>query len=200
MIGTDFDHDRIQIEDRIHRIQRPLLPGTEFGHNGVGDLGDQLSRDLYPVDLLQVGPGVTGRHPPRHQRDDQLVEPPKTALMFRDQLRFERGVAISGHLHAHRAGICLDRLGIRAVTVVTRTPPGWVALLIAQMVSHLHLQAPRQNPRRQLGQHPLRAQKLQTLRVDLSHQTIHQLIIDHRPHRILHHLTISSRHRRCPFR
>ena len=107
MIGTDFDHDRIQIEDRIHRIQRPLLPGTEFGHNGVGDLGDQLSRDLYPVDLLQVGPGVTGRHPPRHQRDDQLVEPPKTALMFRDQLRFERGVAISGHLHAHRAGICL---------------------------------------------------------------------------------------------
>ena len=128
-----------------------------------------------------MGPGVTGRHPPRHQRDDQLVEPPKTALMFRDQLRFERGVAISGHLHAHRAGICLDRLGIRAVTVVTRTPPGWVALLIAQMVSHLHLQAPRQNPRRQLGQHPLRAQKLQTLRVDLSHQTIHQLIIDHRP-------------------
>ena len=41
------------------------------------------------------------------RRDDQLVEPPKTALMFRDQLRFERGVAISGHLHAHRAGICL---------------------------------------------------------------------------------------------
>ena len=77
----------------------------------------------YPVDLLQVGPGVTGRHPPRHQRDDQLVEPPKTALMFRDQLRFERGVAISGHLHAHRAASVWTVLGYEPLRLLPEPHP-----------------------------------------------------------------------------
>ena len=31
VIGADFDNDRIQIQDRIHRVEGPLLPGPQFG-------------------------------------------------------------------------------------------------------------------------------------------------------------------------
>ena len=37
VIGADFDNDRIQIQDRIHRVEGPLLPGPQFGQDGVGD-------------------------------------------------------------------------------------------------------------------------------------------------------------------
>ncbi|TDI54261.1 MAG: hypothetical protein E2O95_01545 [Acidobacteria bacterium] len=67
------------------------------------------------------------------------------------------------------------------------------------MVGHLHLETPRQNPRRQLGQNPLRAQQLKALSINLGHKPVHQLIIDHRPYRLTHHLRIRSRHYQCPF-
>ena len=41
-IGADFDHDRVEIHDWIHRIEGTLLPFPQFGDDGVGHLRDQL--------------------------------------------------------------------------------------------------------------------------------------------------------------
>ena len=54
---------------------RPLLPGPQLGQDRVGDLGDQLRGDLHPVDLLEVGLGITHRHPSRHQRITSSLNP-----------------------------------------------------------------------------------------------------------------------------
>ena len=118
--------------------------------------------------------------------------------MFRYQQRFKRCVAVAGHLDRDGASVGIDRLFVRAVAVVPRPPPRRVAFLVAEMVSHLHLEAPRQDPRRQLGQDPVGTQQFKALRIHLSHQTIHKFVIDHRTYRLVHRLTISSRHRQCP--
>lgn len=113
--------------------------------------------------------------------------------MFRDQLRFETGVTVTGNHHRDSAGVGLHRLLIRAVPVVPRTPPHRIPLLIAEMLTHLHLETTRQDPRRQLGQHTIRTQQLETFGVDLIHKPINQRLVDHRSRRLAPHIiTISS--------
>jgi hypothetical protein len=38
---TDLDDDRVQIQDRIQRIERALLPFEDFVQDVVGDLGNR---------------------------------------------------------------------------------------------------------------------------------------------------------------
>ena len=40
---ADLEHDRIDQDHRIDRVQRPGLPQLQVGQDLVGDLGDQLA-------------------------------------------------------------------------------------------------------------------------------------------------------------
>ena len=44
---ADFDHQRVDVDDRIHRVQRPGLPGSYLVEHGVGDRGDRVVADLH---------------------------------------------------------------------------------------------------------------------------------------------------------
>src|ERR1700735_3467960 len=51
---ADFDPQRVKKDDRINRLKRPALPFAHLIQNGVGDLADQIGRDLRAVELGQV--------------------------------------------------------------------------------------------------------------------------------------------------
>jgi len=54
-LGTaDLDHDRVDQQHRIHRIQRPVLPRSHVSDDLVGDLRDRLTAHLGVIDLLKV--------------------------------------------------------------------------------------------------------------------------------------------------
>src|SRR5919112_6274319 len=47
--------DRVGVHDRIHRVDRPVLPGGDLLGDHVGDPADRRRADLRAVDLGQVG-------------------------------------------------------------------------------------------------------------------------------------------------
>src|SRR5215207_4376848 len=46
MVVTDLHHQRVQVQDRIDRLQRPGLPGFDLLGDRVGDVGDRLVAQL----------------------------------------------------------------------------------------------------------------------------------------------------------
>jgi hypothetical protein len=47
-----LDHQRIQIHDRIQRIERPALPGAHFLQHRIGDIGNECGTDIDAIDLF----------------------------------------------------------------------------------------------------------------------------------------------------
>ena len=86
-------HQRVEVDDRPHRVERPRLPLGHLVDHRVGDRRDQARRDLGAVDLGQVRLDVAHRHPARVHREDLVVEAVEAALMLLHQLRLERAVA-----------------------------------------------------------------------------------------------------------
>ena len=67
--AAHLDHQAVDQQHRVERVERPALPGDHLVDDLVGDLRDRLPRDLGPVDLEQVLLDVPGRQPLRVQRD-----------------------------------------------------------------------------------------------------------------------------------
>lgn len=78
------DEQRVEIDDRIHGLERPRLPGSELVHHAFGRARNQVGRDLRAVQLTQVMLDVTLGHAARVQRDDLFVEALEPALVFLD--------------------------------------------------------------------------------------------------------------------
>ena len=70
----DLDHQSVQIDHRIQRLQRPPLPGQDLLADLVGDLGDRLMRQFGADRGDQVVLDVAQRHPAGIQADDHLIE------------------------------------------------------------------------------------------------------------------------------
>ena len=86
---ADLEHQRVEEDDRVDVVQRPLLPLADVVHHRVGDAADQVAADLDPVDLGQVRLDVAGRQAARVEREDLVVEPLEAALPLPDDLRLE---------------------------------------------------------------------------------------------------------------
>jgi hypothetical protein len=44
---ADLDHERVDVDDRVHRIQRATLPGLHLFECRVGDRGDGVVADMH---------------------------------------------------------------------------------------------------------------------------------------------------------
>jgi hypothetical protein len=51
---ADLQHERVEEDDRVDVVERPLLPLPDVVHHRVGDAADQVAADLDTVDLGQV--------------------------------------------------------------------------------------------------------------------------------------------------
>src|SRR5665213_767848 len=115
---------------------------------------------------------VADRHPARIQRDDHVVDATQPPRTLRNQPRGERAVAVAGHVQVDVADLTGDRLRCRAVTGVREEPAVGIALLIADMVSQLGLQATLQGGLDQPRHEPTIARQLQLTGIDLGEQRI----------------------------
>jgi hypothetical protein len=91
---ADLHDQRVEVDDRVDRVQRPLLPSLGVLEDRVGDLRDQIRRHVGAVDLLQIPLDLADRQPTAVQGDHLLVEPDPPRLALAHDLRLERAVAI----------------------------------------------------------------------------------------------------------
>src|ERR1700709_119497 len=70
MTVANLDHQRVQIDDRIHRIQGPALPFQNLVQDGVGDFADRLPRDFGPDRGGQMMLDIADRHSAGIKADD----------------------------------------------------------------------------------------------------------------------------------
>src|SRR6266436_8937324 len=92
---------RIQIQNRIQCLQRPVLPSFHLLDDCVGHFRNQRRAHFHSVDLLQVPLDLPRAHPSRIHRYDFVVESRKSTLVLADDLRLERRVPVSRNLHHH---------------------------------------------------------------------------------------------------
>ena len=112
---TDLDHDGVEVDHRIQRLQRTLLPGEDLLSDGVDDLRDRLMGQLGADRRGEVMADVTDRHAAGVERHDDRVEPVETAGPLRHKHRRERPLTITGHGQLDVADLAGHRLGEAAV-------------------------------------------------------------------------------------
>jgi len=66
---------------------------------------DQVRTDVDAVELLEMRPDVSDRHPARVHRDDFVGETVEVTLVLPYDLRLERAFAFPRHLDIYRADV-----------------------------------------------------------------------------------------------
>lgn len=110
----------IEEDQRIERVERPVLPLGHFLQDGVGDGRDQIGRHVNAVELLQMATDLAHPHAARIHGDDLLVEIGKAALIFGDQLRVEGAGPVARDRKRHLRVAGQDRLPRSAVAAIGR--------------------------------------------------------------------------------
>lgn len=67
---ADFDHDAVQINDRVYRIKRPLLPFNHLLNDRIRDLGNQRRRRIGSVHFFEGAHDLAGGHALSVQKQD----------------------------------------------------------------------------------------------------------------------------------
>lgn len=85
---ADRHPERVEVDDRVGRFQRPVLPRGNLVDDAVRHRRDQVRRYLDAVELAHVGLDVSSAHSPGVQGDSLLVKTGKTPLEipYRPQL------------------------------------------------------------------------------------------------------------------
>ena len=149
---ADLQDHGVEEDHRVDVLQRPLGPGADVVHHGVGHLGDQVAADLHAVHLLQVRLDVARRQAPRVEREDLLVEPHEPPLALSDDLRLKAAVAIPGSVDRHLPLVGDQRLRCRAVARVLGPTRRLAVRLIAHVIGQLDLHRALHQPLGQLRQ------------------------------------------------
>ena len=76
------------------------MPRRHFRDDSVGDGADQIGRDLDRIGLCQEGLNLADGQPAGVERDDLVVKAGEARLVFANQLRLERPLAIARDLIA----------------------------------------------------------------------------------------------------
>jgi hypothetical protein len=107
--------------------------------------------------IVQVPLDITDRHSQRVHRQDFGVESFKPRLVFLNQLRLERAIAIARHFDRHFASLTLQRLLALAIPRVASAVTGHLVLLIAEVMIHFAGQHALHQRLRQFLYQPVRA-------------------------------------------
>ena len=177
---ADLHHDRVEVDDRIERLERPTLPCQDLVEDFVGDLADRLVRQLGPDRRREMVLDVANRHAAGVEADDHLVEPAETPSALRHQPRREGPVTVPRRGQVDLTDLGPDRLRCETVPRVREQRRVGIALLIAQVIRQLDLQAALERSLDQLRDHPSRARHLQLASIDPREQVIQRTRRDQR--------------------
>src|SRR5918994_1284325 len=177
VVVADLHHQRVQIQDRVDRLQRPGLPGLHLLRDRVGDVGDRLVAELGAQGAFQMGLDVADRHPTRIEADDHVRQPADPALTLRHQPRVEGAVPVPRGGQLQITDLGAQPFTRRPVPGVPRPAPRRIVLLIAQMPGQLSLQTGLQHPLHQLRQKPALPGQLDPTLIDPVHQLVQETLI-----------------------
>src|SRR4030095_6600300 len=102
-------HQTVEVDDRIHRVQRPGAPRGDVLEHGVGDRADRVAADLHAVELAQVRLDVTHGHAAGVEPEDLLVQPGQPGLALAHELGVEAALAVARRLDVDRPQLGLGR-------------------------------------------------------------------------------------------
>ncbi len=136
-VVADLDPQRVEEHHRVHRLQRPVLPGDRLRHDLVGNRADEVGRDLGAVALGQERLDLAHAHASGVHGDDPVIKPGEATFMLGDQDRGEGAVPVAGKLHAHRTTLGQQGLAAGAVALVGLAFGLVFAWPISQMQVHL---------------------------------------------------------------
>ena len=100
----------VEENQRIARLERPVLPFGDGLEHGVGDRRNQVRRHLQPVKLQEMALDLANRHAARVHRHDLVVEAGKPPLVALDQLRIECAFPIARNADVDLGRLRQDRL------------------------------------------------------------------------------------------
>jgi hypothetical protein len=152
--------DRVQVQDRVDRIERPALPGAHVVQHCVGHVRDQRRRHLDLIQIHEVPLDLARRQPARVKRDHLVVEARQAALALLHQLRIEIAVAIARHLDREFARVGQHVLRRHPVARVAGVPAFGGVLLVAEVRRQFALQGAFDEALRQPLQDPVLAENL----------------------------------------
>lgn len=175
-LRADLDHQGVDVEDRVDRVERPGLRLVELLDDPVGDLGDQRRGHLHPIHAAQLPADVPSGETSGVEVHDVLVEPLEPAGVLRDELRLEAAVAIPRDVKLNGADVGQDRLRAGAVAVVARPSPSRVARLVAEMVGELLGQASLDQTLGEFGEHAGGPEQLQAAGGHAGHDRVDHLL------------------------
>lgn len=178
---ADLDHQSIEVDHRIERLQRARLPGLDLFSDRLSDVTDRLVAEFHTQGRFQVMSDIAHRHPAGVQADDHLVQPTDPSGALGHQRRGERAVPIPRGVQVDHADLGGDPARGDPVAGVARAVAGRVVLLVPQMVGQLSTHTPLQDGLEHLGQEPARAGQRDTPLISGRQELINQLVVEHLP-------------------
>jgi len=151
---ADLHPHRVEVDDRIDRIQRPRSPRLDVLEHGVGDATDRVAADLDAVEVGQVRGDVAHRHAAGVEREDLVVQAGQARLALAHQPRFKRPVAVARRLDRDRTEFGLHRLGRVPVAVIAGSARRRLPRRTAQMLGQLGAQRRLDHAPGKLGNQP----------------------------------------------
>jgi hypothetical protein len=97
------DAQRIDEDDRIHRLERALLPGRGLRDHRVGHGTDQVRRHLDGRHLRQEGLDLPPRPPAAVQREHLVVDAGEPAGLLGNEARLKGPGAVARHVDGERS-------------------------------------------------------------------------------------------------
>jgi hypothetical protein len=89
----DLDPDPVNVDDRVHLVDRTITPDLDFIGHHIGDVRHQFPGCGHTVHLEQMCLDIAGRHPAGITGEYEFVDLPDPPRPFRHDLRLELAIA-----------------------------------------------------------------------------------------------------------
>ena len=87
LVLMNFDHNTVEIENRIQAFQWAILPCLYLFVDSICDFTDETVGDVCAIHLMQCIRNITSRHASRIQGQNLLIQLIDSGFPFGDQLR-----------------------------------------------------------------------------------------------------------------
>jgi len=119
---ADLEDERVEEDDQVDVIERPLLPLPDVLDQGVGYPTDQVTTDLPPYRSARCR-SMSRVESPRVEGEDLVVEALEAPLPLPHQPRLEASLAVARRLDLDRPCSVASVFPVEPLRVLP-TPPG----------------------------------------------------------------------------
>lgn len=127
--------DRVDVENRIDVIEKPVLPVLNLGQDLIRYVRYETLRGFKPIDIYECVENLAGGHPLGIHGDNFLVNVRDVFLPLFDNFGIKCGLAVLWDIDPHRTVAGVDSFFFVAVAIVVGV--GALGFFVSEMVIHL---------------------------------------------------------------